>query len=139
MDALIKENISKNAIVLLLLGAVCIFLPGMMGDALSLDKAAAASMLTTISLISVIACFGCFAFTYEKVKMEDVKQRFLAHLTTGLLMLAIGITLALTSFVTKIVAGQLIIIDLLLVLVYAACVCYDFWDLLRASPDAGES
>jgi hypothetical protein len=32
-----------------------------------------------------------------------------------------------------IVAEQLFIIDLLLVLVYAACVCYDFWDLLRAA------
>ncbi|MBN2122228.1 hypothetical protein JW721_04200 [Candidatus Micrarchaeota archaeon] len=133
MDALIKENIAKNVLILLLLAAVCAFLPNMMGDVLGSDKAAAGSMLTTISLISVIACFGCFAFTYEKVKMEDTKQRFLAHLTTGLLMFAIGITLALTSFVTKIVAGQLFIIDLLLVLVYAACVCYDFWDLLRTA------
>ncbi len=133
MDALIRENITKNVLILLLLGAVCAFLPSMVGDALALDKAAAGSMLTTISLISVIACFGCFAFTYEKVKMEDAKQRFLAHLTTGLLMFAIGITLALTSFVTRIVAGQLFIIDLLLILVYAACVCYDFWDLLRAA------
>lgn len=132
MHEILKENIAKNLIILIVLGILCFQIPNCIGcSVIEEDKAAAGSLLTTISLISVIACFGCFAFTYEKVQMKKRMYRYLAHITTGLLMLAIGTTLILTSLVTKIIAGPLLIIDLLLVMVYLACVCYDFWDILR--------
>ncbi len=132
MHEIIRENIAKNILILAVLGILCFLIPNCLEySTIKENPDAAGSLLTTISLISVIACFGCFAFTYEKVHMKKTMHRYLAHLTTGLLMLAIGITLILTSLVTKIIAGPVLIIDLLLGMVYLACVCYDFWDILR--------
>ncbi|MFA5995607.1 MAG: hypothetical protein WCW27_04820 [Patescibacteria group bacterium] len=84
--------------------------------------------------MAVTACFGNFAFTYERVNCKNVWQRYLAHVTTVLLMLIIGISLELTAILTKLLIGErLIILDITLLLLYLASILYDFWDLLRAT------
>ena len=47
----------------------------------------AGDILVAISILAVIACFGNFAFTYEKVDFKNKLQVLMGHLTTGLLML----------------------------------------------------
>jgi hypothetical protein len=134
MHPALKENIAKNALVLVAIGIICSHPHNFIGcTAIEEDAAAAGSILTAVSLISVIACFGCFAFTYEKVRMKSAWQRLLAHFTTGVLLLAVGISLALVSTLAKIIAGPIFAIDLLIAITYIGCVCYDFWDLLRAT------
>lgn len=88
-------------------------------------------MLTFSSLISVIACFGCFAFTYEKTNFANPLERILGHITTGLLLLIIGFSIMVSQVLISMIIGPFLILDILLLLLYVACVGYDFWDLLR--------
>lgn len=89
------------------------------------------AMVGSISILLLVACFGNFAFTYEKID-RAFHSRFLAHLTTGLFMLLIGLSLEMTSVVVSLFVGKFPIFDLSLVIVYIASVLYDFWDLKRA-------
>jgi len=82
-----------------------------------------------VSIVAVIACFGNFAFTYEKVNIKKKDQRYLAHLTTGLLMLIIGISLIFSTILISTIMGPFILVNITFALLYLACVLYDFWDL----------
>ena len=89
-------------------------------------------MLVAVSILSVTACFGNFAFTYERVKQKETASRLLAHATTGLLMLLIGLSLEMTSAIMGLLMGKFLIFDVSLAVLYLASVLYDFWDLKRA-------
>ncbi len=133
MNTLIKENILKNILVVVLL-LLCIFpiITFVENSPLSSNSGLAGSVLAAVSTIAVIACFGNFAFTYEKISKKKMIERVLAHFTTGAFMFIIGLTLIFTSVLLSLIMGYFILIDLVLVLLYLANVGYDFWDLYRA-------
>ena len=132
MQLFIKENILKNLILIALL--IVLYEPintYLLNSNLVDDKASAGDILVAASIIAVIACFGAFAFTYEKTNAKKNYQRYMNHITTGLLMLIIGISLIFTTILTSFIMGSFIIFNVTAVLLYMAIVSYDFWDVLR--------
>ena len=132
MQKIIKENLIKNLILIVLL--IYLYFPiqnYLLNSNLVSDKASAGSIIVATSIIAVTACFGNFAFTYEKIDVKKASHRYLAHFTTGLLMLVIGISLIFTTILVSFVMGRFILVDVTFLLLYVACVGYDLWDLLR--------
>lgn len=130
MRNIIWENLTKNILIILILIVAWSQIQTFFSTA-SLDKASVGSMLGAISILIVTACFGNFAFTYEKVNHRHLGYRYLAHLTTGLLMLLIGLSLEMTAALANFLVGNFGIFNLALVILYLASVFYDFWDLER--------
>ena len=129
---MIKENILKNTTLVILL--IFLYLPIkelLSNISANPNKSTIGDFLVFISIIAVIACFGNFAFTYEKINEKITLQRYIAHFVTGILMLLIGISLIFSAGLISILIGHFILIDIILILVYIACVGYDFWDLFR--------
>lgn len=68
MKKIVREFLVKNAVVVLLLALIYFPLSSQLaGSTLAEDKVSAGNILLATSIVAVIACFGCFAFTYEKV------------------------------------------------------------------------
>ena len=132
MKKVVIENITKNILVIIAL------IPAFQSSRLFLisspiasDKQALGSLLTAITILAMIACAGNYAFTYEKVNLRNVMSRFLAHATTGLLMLLLGLSLGMTSVLVELLTGKFAIFDISLAVLYLTSVLYDFWDLMR--------
>jgi uncharacterized membrane protein YidH (DUF202 family) len=127
------ENAVKNVVVVLALFTSYSAIENTLRNSpIASDKTAIGSFLVAVGILAVIACFGNFAFTYEKVELEKFRSRLLAHLTTGILMLVIGLSLEMTSVSSKLLIGNFFIFNLSLLLLYISSVLYDFWDLKRA-------
>lgn len=127
------ENLIKNIIILIVLFLSYSSIHNFIyGSSIGADKLSAGSLLVAVSILAVTACFGNFSFTYEKIKHEDLVTRMLAHVTTGLLMLLIGISLEMTSALSSVLIGDFQIFNLSLVILYLASILYDFWDLKKA-------
>ena len=133
MKSIYKENLIKNIIILFILvpsfSSIQSFI---FSSSIGIDKSSAGSLLVAVSILAVTACFGNFSFTYEKINYKDTYSRLLAHITTGLLMLVIGLSLEMTSVLSSILVGDFLIFNLSLFILYLASVLYDFWDLNRA-------
>ncbi|OGE31094.1 hypothetical protein A2631_05480 [Candidatus Daviesbacteria bacterium RIFCSPHIGHO2_01_FULL_44_29] len=128
------ENLAKNIIVILLLIPAYTLTNSFLTESgVTSDKSIVGSLLVAVSILAVTACFGNFAFTYEKVEHRSLGSRILAHFTTGLLMLLIGLSLEMTSVLSGILVGNFAILNLSLIILYIASVLYDFWDLKRAT------
>lgn len=132
MRQIFLENIIKN---LLLIG-ILIFLYPKIGEyfsaiGLAADKPLAGDLLVAVSILAVIACFGAFAFTYETINKNSLFARYLAHITTGLLIFVIGISLEMSAYLAEFLIGQFWILNLGWLGLYIATVGYDFWDLQR--------
>ncbi len=133
MKNTVWENIIKNGVIgLLLIPGYISIQTSVSASGFSSDKSILGSILVAVSILAVTACFGNFSFTYEKVEQKNSGARFLAHITTGLLMLLIGLSLEMTSVITKILIGSFPIFDLSLFILYISSVLYDFWDLSRS-------
>lgn len=133
MKTILLGNLVKNiVIILILIFAYPAVQTSFSTSSIASDKSVIGNLLIAISLFSIIACFGNFAFTYEKVRIKRLADLLLAHFTTGLLMLLIGLSLEMTSALTNLLVGNLPIFDASLIILYAASVLYDFWDLKRA-------
>lgn len=91
----------------------------------------AGDTMVAVSIVAVTACFGNFAFTYERTKMGRARSRILSHITTGLLMYVMGMSLLLLRELMMIELGQIFSIDFMLGALYVACVGYDLWDVER--------
>ncbi|MBU2542019.1 hypothetical protein KJ785_00465 [Patescibacteria group bacterium] len=132
MTKIAKENLIKNLLIILLL--IIFYFPiknCLLVSNLVTDTASAGDILVATSILAVIACFGNFAFTYEKIKINNNFEKYLAHVTTGLLMLVIGISLILTSILTSFIMGHFFVIDLVLIMLYIACIGYDYLDVFK--------
>lgn len=131
-EKIIKENFIKNIILMILLIIIYFLTHDYLvnGDIVT-DKVSMGYTLIATSVMAVIASTGNFAFTYEKINVKSTSQRYLAHFTTGLLMLVIGASLIFTGILISLILGHFILIDVMLLLLYVACIAYDFWDLLR--------
>lgn len=131
---IIKENIGKNILLLLFLAFSWSYIRDqIMVEVIFSDKALAGDVLVAVSIIIVTACFGNFAFTYERTKLSDSLSRYLAHVCTGLLMLIIGLSLITASFLTEILVGEVFVLQSSFVLLYIASILYDFWDIERCT------
>jgi hypothetical protein len=128
----IKMNITKNILLLLIL--TLLYYPiksQIILSNISSNLNLVGDVLVAVSILAVIACFGNFAFTYEKVNYKNKLQLLLANLTTGTLMLVIGLSLIYTNFLVELLMGPSLFIPLILILIYFACILYDFWDLSK--------
>jgi len=129
MKRIYKENIAKNGLLVVLL---LVLFPVVANSLKSLsDVSRVGNLLVATSILAVTACFGNFAFTYERVKLENKFSRYWAHATTGLLMLLIGLSLEFSSVLCGKLVGKVVMLDIAWVLLYMASVMYDFWDLQR--------
>lgn len=132
--AALWENLAKNILILLLLIPTYLETNSFLtSSSFSSDKSVIGSLLVAVSILAVTACFGNFAFTYEKVDERRLSSRLLAHFTTGSLMLLIGMSLEITSLLTNLLVGNFVIFNLSLMILYMTSVLYDFWDLKRAA------
>lgn len=134
MKNILLENFVKNVVIVLLLVPAYLSIESYLNSSsFVLDNSVLGNLLVAISILAVTACFGNFAFTYEKVEHNSLSSRWLAHLTTGLLMLLIGLSLEMTSVLANLLVGNFVIFQLSLLVLYISSVLYDFWDLKRAS------
>ena len=132
MKQIIKENIIKDILITILIIVLYFPIHNFLEQSnIATEPSSIGNLLFVISIIIVTACFGAFAFTYERIKISKFSHRLLAHLTTGLLILIIGLSLSLTSILVTYTVGYFLIFDIILILLYVAVICYDFWDLLR--------
>ncbi len=132
MDKMHSENIFKNSIITLLLIPGYFYIQSFfITNPAFGDKSVLGIVLSCVSILSVTACFGNFAFTYEKVEPKNISSRMIAHFTTGLLMFIIGLTLEMTSVILSLLISGFYIFDMSLIFLYVASVLYDFWDLRR--------
>ncbi|MDO8609718.1 MAG: hypothetical protein Q7R95_04165 [bacterium] len=132
MKTIYRENLIKNIILLIVLIFSFFSIHDFINtSSIVSDKSSIGSLLVAVSILGVTACFGNFAFTYEKIKITDMVSRMLAHATTGLLMLLIGMSLEITAVLSSLLIGDFQILNLSLGLLYVASVLYDFWDLKR--------
>ncbi|MFH1218454.1 MAG: hypothetical protein V1679_01275 [Candidatus Peregrinibacteria bacterium] len=132
MNKIIVENFIKNIILLIILGLT--YSPTkefLLNSELATDKALAGDLLVAVSILAVTACFGNFAFTYEKVNKENVFSRMISHLTTGILMLLIGLSIIISSTLSDVLIKDFTILKIGWILLYIGSVIYDFWDLQR--------
>jgi hypothetical protein len=129
---LIKENLFKNLVLVLFLFLSFFTVKAFLENSvLSKELSLAGDVLVAVSIVAVLACFGNFAFSYEKINVKNSFQRFLAHLTTGLFMFVIGLSLIFTQVLVSFIMGSFFVIDVVLILVYAANISYDFLDLYK--------
>ena len=132
MKKFVVENIVKNLLIIIILISVYessrIFL---ISSPIVSDKQALGSLLTAVTILAMIACAGNYTFTYEKVNLRNTMSRIMAHTTTGLLMLLLGLSLGMTSVLVELLTGKFFIFDMSLIVLYFTSILYDFWDLMR--------
>lgn len=131
MNKVLWENVAKNTIILPILIFTYFEIEKFFLQ-LPISDNSILGLLVAVSILAVTACFGCFAFTYEKVKINSFGWRLMAHLTTGVLMLLIGLSLEMTFVLARSLIGDFYILSMSLVLLYISIMLYDFWDLRLA-------
>lgn len=136
MQRIILENTAKNIVLALILIFSYFEIEKFFQELPVTDNSVLGSVLVAVSILAVTACFGNFAFTYEKIDHRSLDLRILAHFTTGFLMLLIGLSLEMTSVIAKLLIGDFLIFDLSLVLLYLSSILYDFWDLRRVKVES---
>lgn len=129
MNRILWENVTKNIILLTILIFTYFEIEKFFLQSSISDNSILGSVLVAVSILAVTACFGCFAFTYEKVETNRFGWRLMAHLTTGVLMLLIGLSLEMTFVLARSLIGDFYILNMSLVLLYIGIILYDFWDL----------
>ena len=126
------ENVVKNLLIIIVIvpayGWSRSFL---FSSPIISDKQALGSLLTAVSILAMIACAGNYTFTYEKVDFKNFTSRILAHTTTGLLMLLLGLSLGMTSILVEFLVGNFFVFNFSLIILYFTSILYDFWDLMR--------
>jgi hypothetical protein len=126
-----KENLVKNILLIILL--VLLYSPiqsYILRGGLVSDKTSAGSILIAVSIIAILAAFGNFEFKYDKVNLNKTAQRYFAHIITGILMFVMGVSMIMTGILISLIMGHFVLIDITLLLLYIACIGYDFWDLV---------
>ncbi|MAF25969.1 hypothetical protein CL634_10425 [bacterium] len=129
---ILRGNLIKNIVLIgILFFSYTPIKASIINSGINNSKGDVGDLLVVVSIIAVIASFGNFAFTYEKVNMKKPGQRIIAHFTTGILMLIIGLSLELTLFFTNLIVTNIWAFTLSLHLLYIGSVLYDYWDLFR--------
>jgi len=126
---LIKENLVKNLLVIIFSAFAYKFIGLAVGG---VDVSQSGNLLSVISMLLVVVCFACFAFTYEKSKMNTLGFRLLSHFCTFfLLLLLVLLLIALVASIEIFMPSLFGLVIGFSVLIYITIILYDFWDLLR--------
>lgn len=131
LEIIVKENLIKNLIV-----AVCVFLfyPNLQRSISGVSVESIGGLLSVISILIVTVCFANFAFTYEKININSLGSRLLAHSATFLFLLIIALLLESMVISIGIAYPSLYSVSIIFsVLLYISVILYDFWDLFRVS------
>lgn len=129
IETSIKENIIKNAIIILL---TFLFFTNIQHALQSLSSDKIGNFLTVLSILIVTVCFANFAFSYEFTAVEKLGVRMLAHFSTFIFMLLTALLLEALVISINIVYPSLFSIILSFsILLYLGVALYDFWDFFR--------
>lgn len=130
MKRILQENLIKNIILVAVLLSVYFPLKNQILNS-NISDGVIGNLLVVVSIVAVTACFGNFAFTYEKVDINNGVIRLIGHITTGLLMLVLGISLEMTAIFSGLLVGNFLMLNLCLFLLYLSAIFYDYWDIYR--------
>lgn len=131
LETIVKENLIKNLIV-----GICVFLfyPNLQKGITGITTESISTLLSVISILLVTVCFANFAFTYEKIKIESLGSRILAHSATFLFLLVTALLLESMVISIGVIYPSLYGIAIIFsILLYISIILYDFWDLFRVS------
>lgn len=127
MNKIFLHNIIKNVIVITIL---LVSWSSLHAFLIKIDDTTAGDVLVAVSILAVAACFGCYAFIYEKTADKQL-WFILSHVTTGLLTLAVGWSLQMTAILIENLVGPFAFFRYMLFVIYLSLVLFDFWDLKR--------
>ena len=128
---LLVENGVKTLVILLVLVGIWLFWIDNSITAIK-DQRHQGYILTVVGLLLAGSIAGTFAFSYKSTSLHNLPHRLLAHSTTLLLTLGIGVLFEITIASLKVIVGYINVpILIALIIVYASINLYDFWDLLR--------
>jgi len=131
LEIIVKENLIKNLIV-----GICVFLfyTNLRQGIAGITIESIPTLLSVISILLVTVCFANFAFTYEKIQLESLGSRILAHSATFLFLLITALLLEAMAISIGIAYPSLYAISVIFsILLYVSIILYDFWDLFRVS------
>lgn len=121
------ENIIKNVILVILL--ILFYFP-LKKFLVQLNMEDYDSILIVSTLLIMAFLFADYAFTYKFANLKNSPERFLAHLTTGIIMFGTGALLECTVVSLNLqIANNFFLLELIIVLFYISLVLYDFFDL----------
>lgn len=124
----VQENVIKNIVLIIILFGSAHSLKAYLA---SVDVEVLGDVLFASSIVAVGAMFGFFGLSYQKMNPASMAQRFFMHLTTGLLLLPIGITFLIVQSILEIKMGSSPFLIVSVVwLVYTAIVLWDMWNAL---------
>src|SRR3989344_760051 len=131
---ILRENVLKN---LLILFGLALSIPAIAYYVQSVNPSHYANILMVINVIGVAAMFANFAFTYKGTNPRKPLDRIFGHLTSGLLVLAIGVIFIISGKILSIEMGAAsVVMDAVIWMVYSAIVLWDFWDAKKIGKDA---
>ncbi len=130
VNNIVKENLIKNILVVF----VIIFIADPLHSfILSIPKTVFGDLLLASSILVLAAMFGAFSYSYKDINPNKPFERIFAHLTTGMLILPIGVMFLIIQFILNMEIGfssPLLIISIWFV--YASIMLWDFANSLRA-------
>lgn len=129
-NSIVKENLIKNIAVIF----VIIFIANPLHDfILSVPKDVLGDVLFASSILVLAAMFGAFSYSYKDINPSKLFERIFAHLTTGMLMIPIGVMFLIIQFVLNLKIGfSSLLLNISIWFVYASIVLWDFANSLRA-------
>jgi len=129
-DIYLLENLIKNIVVIVVL-FLCF---GPIKASIAVVRTETFGIiLTVVGSIVLAALFGCFSFTYEKSVIHNKWDRYLGHLTIGLMMFVVGLSfIIILAIFERAVPNLTGIFSVLTAITFLSVIGYDFWDLRRA-------
>jgi len=124
LGRIVQENIIKNLLIIIFL----IFIHESIVDLIkNISPESYSDLILASSIFAVAAMFGFFSFSYADVNPYKPTERILAHLTSGLLLLPIGV---MFSILQATLEQELNIRPTIIIccvwLVFASIVLWDF-------------
>ena len=120
----IKENFIKHLLIIVLL---FLFYNAIRTGLKTIDGSQIGNFLIIISMLLVTVCFANFAFSYKFTKMMSLGMRLLAHVSTFIFMLLIGVLLeAIVISIGIVYPSLFMIIMIFSILLYIGIALYDF-------------
>ncbi|MBU0619265.1 hypothetical protein KKD62_03455 [Patescibacteria group bacterium] len=95
---IISENLIKNLLVLMVTGLT---FPFIFNNVSKVNTNQVSDLLIVISILLLIVEFTGFSFTYEKVKLNSIWERVLAHSITFIALLLTALLLEVIVIIAK--------------------------------------
>lgn len=126
---LIKENLIKNLLVIIIAG---LFYPLIFNSVSGINPEQMNNFLLILSILLVTVSFANFAFMYEKSKLNSVAYKILSHITTCIFLLLTALILeSLVLCVKAVYPSFYTMIMVFSVMLYVGIIFYDMWDISR--------